>query len=146
MSNTICCVQLHVCCNLFYTTRGKFCCMCCMQLIFSCIFQLQKPNFLLVVVPKINGKLWIYIDFRKLNATTKKGPYPLPFTYEVLNTVAGYETFSFLNGYSRYHFIVWCNMIFLLPLLFIIGQTLNLVAHLPYTQCLPCFDYIHGLM
>jgi hypothetical protein len=41
--------------------------------------------------------------FRKLNATTKKDPYPLPFTYEVLNTIAWYEAYSFLNGYSRYH-------------------------------------------
>jgi hypothetical protein len=36
----------------------------------------------IVVVPKKNGKLKIYVDFRKLNATTKKDPYPLPFTNE----------------------------------------------------------------
>ncbi len=57
----------------------------------------------IVIVPKKNGKLKIYIDFRKLNATINKNPYPLPFTDEVLNTVAGYEVYSFLNGYSRYH-------------------------------------------
>ncbi len=57
----------------------------------------------IVVVPKKNGKLKIYIDFRKLNATTKKDPYPLPFTNEVLNTIAGYESYSFLDGYLRYH-------------------------------------------
>jgi hypothetical protein len=56
----------------------------------------------ITVVPKKNGKLKICIDFRKLNATTNKDPYPLPFTNEVLNTVAGYETYSFLDGYSRY--------------------------------------------
>jgi hypothetical protein len=43
------------------------------------------------------------IDFKKLNATTKKDPYPLPFTYEVLNTITGYDTYLFLDGYSRYH-------------------------------------------
>jgi hypothetical protein len=58
-----------------------------------------------VVVPKKNGKLKIYIDFRKLNAATKKDPYPLPFTNEVMNTVARYETYSFLDGYLRYHHI-----------------------------------------
>jgi hypothetical protein len=42
-----------------------------------------------------NGKLRIYIDFKKLNLTTKKDPYPLPFT------IAKYETYSFLDGYSR---------------------------------------------
>ncbi len=54
----------------------------------------------IVIVPKKNGKPIIYIDFKKLNATTKSDPYPLPFTYEVLNTVTRYEAYSFLNGYS----------------------------------------------
>ncbi len=57
----------------------------------------------IVIVPKKNGKLKIYIDFKKLNATIKKDPYPLPFTNEVLNIVVGYETYSFIDGYSRYH-------------------------------------------
>jgi hypothetical protein len=57
----------------------------------------------IVVVPKKNGKLKIYINFKKLNAATKKDPYPLPFTNEVLNTIAKYEAYSFLNRYSRYH-------------------------------------------
>ncbi len=33
-------------------------------------------------------KMLIYIDFRKLNLTTKKDPSPLPFIDEVLNTIA----------------------------------------------------------
>jgi hypothetical protein len=37
-----------------------------------------------------------------LNKATKKNPYPLPFFDEVLNNVAGYEAYSFLDGYSRY--------------------------------------------
>jgi hypothetical protein len=53
-----------------------------------------------VVIPKKNGKFRICIDFRKLNAATKKDPYPLPFTYEVLNTITCYEAYSFLDGYS----------------------------------------------
>jgi hypothetical protein len=57
----------------------------------------------IVILPKKNGKLRIYIDFRKLNVATKKYPYPLPFTNEVLNTVARYEAYSFLDGYSKYH-------------------------------------------
>ncbi len=32
-----------------------------------------------VVVLKNNGKLRIWVDFRKLNKTTKKNSYPLPF-------------------------------------------------------------------
>ncbi len=57
----------------------------------------------IVVVPKKNDKLNICIDFRKPNATTKKDPYSLHFTDEMLNIVVGYETYSFLNGYSRYY-------------------------------------------
>jgi hypothetical protein len=45
-------------------------------------------------VPKKNGELKICIDFRKLNAATKKDPYPLSFIDEVLNIVVGYETFK----------------------------------------------------
>jgi hypothetical protein len=41
----------------------------------------------IVIVPKKNGKLRIYIDFRKLNVATNKDPYPLPFTNEMLNIV-----------------------------------------------------------
>jgi hypothetical protein len=32
-----------------------------------------------VVVLKNNGKLRIWVDFRKLNKTTKKKSYPVPF-------------------------------------------------------------------
>jgi hypothetical protein len=42
----------------------------------------------IVVVPKKNGKLQICIDFFKLNITTKKGSYPLPFIDKVFNIVA----------------------------------------------------------
>ncbi len=57
----------------------------------------------IVIVLKKNGKLKICIGFRKLNATTKKDPYPWPFTYEVLNTIVGYQAYYFLDGYLRYH-------------------------------------------
>ncbi len=43
------------------------------------------------------------MDFKKFNKVTKKNPYPLPFSNEVLNIVARYETYLFLDGYSRYH-------------------------------------------
>ncbi len=57
----------------------------------------------IVIVPKKNGKLRIRIDFKKLNAATKKHPYPLPFMNEVLNIVTRYEAYSLLSGYSKYH-------------------------------------------
>jgi hypothetical protein len=48
-----------------------------------------------VVVPKKNGKLKIYVDFRKFNATTKKDPYSSPFTDEIINTIAKHEVYTF---------------------------------------------------
>jgi hypothetical protein len=56
-----------------------------------------------VVVPKKNGKLRIYVDFRKLNIVTKKNPYPLPFMDEVINKIVGHEVYTFLDEFSRYH-------------------------------------------
>jgi hypothetical protein len=43
------------------------------------------------------------MDFRKLNVATKKDPYRLPFTNEVLNIAVGYEAYLLLNGYLGYH-------------------------------------------
>jgi hypothetical protein len=50
-----------------------------------------------------NDKLRIFVDFRKFNKVTKKNPYPLPFSNEVLNIISRYEAYLFLDGYSRYH-------------------------------------------
>ncbi len=54
----------------------------------------------IMVMPKKNGKLKFYVDFKKLNKATKKDPYPLPFFNDVLNIVVGYEAYSLLDGYS----------------------------------------------
>jgi len=48
----------------------------------------------IVVVPKKNGKLPTNVDFMKLNVDTKKDPYPLLFTNEMLNIVTSYEAYS----------------------------------------------------
>jgi hypothetical protein len=45
--------------------------------------------------------------FLKVECCNKKGPYPLPFTKEVLgHMVVGHEVYSFLDGISRYHQIM----------------------------------------
>ncbi len=54
----------------------------------------------IVAVLKKIGKLKNCVDFRKLNKATKKNPYPLPSFYEVLNIIARYGAYSFLDGYS----------------------------------------------
>jgi hypothetical protein len=50
---------------------------------------------LIVVVSKKNDKSRICVDFHKLNVATKKDPYPLPFTKEVLDMVASHELYIF---------------------------------------------------
>jgi len=59
-----------------------------------------------MVVPKKNGKLRIYVDLKKLNATTNKKPYLLPFIDEVINTIVGHEVYTFLDGILGYHHIL----------------------------------------
>ncbi|RVW32849.1 Retrovirus-related Pol polyprotein from transposon 17.6 [Vitis vinifera] len=44
----------------------------------------------------------VCIDFRKLNAVTKKDHFPLPFLDQVLERVAGHDYHCFLDGYSGY--------------------------------------------
>jgi hypothetical protein len=57
----------------------------------------------IVVFPKKNNKLRIYVDIQKLNITIKKDPYPLPFKDEIFNNVVVHETYLFLNSFSEYH-------------------------------------------
>jgi hypothetical protein len=55
-----------------------------------------------VVVPKKNGKLTFYVDFRKLNVVTKKDPYLFPFIDKVINTI-GHKVYTFLDEFLGYH-------------------------------------------
>ena len=66
------------------------------------IAEVESSDWLfpIVVVPKNNGKLRICVDFRKLNEQTIKDPFPLPFTDTMLDQVARYEMYSFLDGYK----------------------------------------------
>ena len=57
----------------------------------------------IVFVPKKNGKVRIYQDFRELNSATRKDYFPLPFTDAILDGVAGHECYSFLDGFSGYN-------------------------------------------
>ena len=68
----------------------------------------------IVVVPKkagADGKLKIRVcqDFRKLNASTKKDYFPIPFTDIILDHVSSHECYSFLDGFSGY------NQVFIRP-------------------------------
>ncbi|CAN6679432.1 unnamed protein product [Malus baccata var. baccata] len=48
----------------------------------------------------------VCIDYKKLNATTRKDHFPLPFIDQMLERLAGYAFYCFLDGYSGYNQIV----------------------------------------
>jgi hypothetical protein len=43
------------------------------------------------------------IDYQKLNKATWNGHFPLPFINEMLERLANYSIFWYLDGYSSYH-------------------------------------------
>jgi hypothetical protein len=59
----------------------------------------------IIVVPKKNGKLKFYVNFKTLNVVIKKDPYLLPFIDEVINTIVGHEVYTFSNGTLDFHCI-----------------------------------------
>ncbi|KAM2340085.1 hypothetical protein PS2_018986 [Malus domestica] len=48
----------------------------------------------------------VCIDYRKLNATTRNDHFPLPFIDQMLERLAGYAFYCFLDGYSGYNQII----------------------------------------
>ena len=45
----------------------------------------------------------VCIDYRKLNAATRKDHFPLPFIDQMLERLAGHEYYCFLDGYLGYN-------------------------------------------
>ena len=43
------------------------------------------------------------VDYKKLNTTTRKDHYPLPFINQMLYRLAGHSYYYFLDDYSRYN-------------------------------------------
>jgi len=59
----------------------------------------------IVPVVKKNGTLRVCIDFRDLNLASPKDEYPMPVAEMLVDSVAGFEYLSMLNGYSWYNLI-----------------------------------------
>ena len=55
---------------------------------------------------RLPTKWRVCIDYRKLNAATKKDHFSLPFINQILDRLAGQTYFCFLDGYSGYNQIM----------------------------------------
>ena len=59
-----------------------------------------------LVPTKVQTDWRVCIDYRKLNSTTRKDHFPLPFNDQMLERLAGHFDYYFLDGYSGYNQIV----------------------------------------
>ena len=55
------------------------------------------------------SRVGMYMDYRKLNKATRKDHFPLPFIDQMLDRLAGYSYYCFLDGY------LWYNQIAIAP-------------------------------
>ena len=63
---------------------------------------IKTENNILLPSRTVTG--WrICIDYRKLNKATRKDHFPLPFLNQMLDRLAGYQYYFFLDGYSGYN-------------------------------------------
>ncbi|MCO5547400.1 hypothetical protein L7F22_000848 [Adiantum nelumboides] len=69
------------------------------------IYEIEHIDWVspIVVVPKKNGKLRIYVNLKRVNAATICDNYPRPITEHVLERVVGKEAYSLSNGFSQYN-------------------------------------------
>lgn len=72
------------------------------------IFPARHSKWVSNMVPvrKKNGDIRICIDFRNMNQAFQKDNFPLPTTKQILQSVAGSELMSFLDGFSGHNQIL----------------------------------------
>ncbi|KAK9098706.1 hypothetical protein Syun_025751 [Stephania yunnanensis] len=56
-----------------------------------------------LVPTRIQNGWQVCIDYRKLNASTKKDHFPLPFLDQMLERLASHSHYCCLDGYSDFH-------------------------------------------
>jgi len=56
-----------------------------------------------LIPPRIQTRWRVCIDYRKLNAKTRKDHFLLPFIDQMLEHLAGHEFYCFFDGYSGYN-------------------------------------------
>ena len=54
-------------------------------------------------VPKKDGKVRMYVDYRDLNRASPKDNFPLPHIDTLVDNTAKHSLFSFMDGFSSYN-------------------------------------------
>ena len=70
------------------------------------IFKVQTSEWvspIVISLKKDTIQIRICVNFGCLNAVTINDPFPLPFTNNILEEVAGHEIYSFMDGFSGYN-------------------------------------------
>ena len=62
-------------------------------------FTVVENEQKVLVQTRLPTKVRVCIDYRKLNAATRKDHFPLPFIDQILKRLAGHEYYCFLDGY-----------------------------------------------
>ncbi|XP_012461491.1 uncharacterized protein LOC105781500 [Gossypium raimondii] len=57
----------------------------------------------IVPVPKKDGKVRMCVDYKDLNKASQKDNFPLPHIDTLVDNMAGYTLFSFMDGFSGYN-------------------------------------------
>ena len=70
------------------------------------IFSEEEAEWVSPIViqsKKEKFEIRVCVDYRSLNNECIHDPFPIPFSDKVFDNVAGNETYSFTDGFSRYH-------------------------------------------
>ena len=66
--------------------------------------MVEYPEWLanVVPVPKQDGKVRVYVDFRDLNKASPKDDFPLPHIDMLVDSTTGHSMLSFMDGFFGY--------------------------------------------
>ena len=70
--------------------------------------MVEYPEWLanVVPIPKKDGNVRVYVDFRDLNKACPKDDFTFPHIDMLVDSTAGHLRLSFMDGFSRYNQIM----------------------------------------
>ena len=70
--------------------------------------MVEYPEWLtnVVPIPKKDGKVRVYVDYRDLNKASPKNDFPLPHINILVDSTVGHSMLSFMAGFFGYNQIL----------------------------------------